>query len=127
MSLQNGSSVHASSLLDSATTSQQGVILSTLLSYAAGDAFAVAYEYLPERIPVDIGAIGTRANWPAGGVSDDTLLSLLTIHAVRVGDPAESADTFLRDVLAAVPGLRGTPAGTGTGEGDSGPRARPGG
>ena len=66
-------------------------INAAVLAYAAGDAFGVAYEFLPEPVPVDVTSIGAFAGWPYGGVSDDTLLSLLTIAAATVDDPEGSA------------------------------------
>lgn len=82
-------------------------ISAAVLAYAAGDAFGVAYEFLPERVPVDVTSIGARAEWPYGGVSDDTLLSLLTIATATVDDPEGSAVSFLRELRRAVPRLRG--------------------
>jgi ADP-ribosyl-[dinitrogen reductase] hydrolase len=93
--------------MQSAVSDDQKAILLPLLAYAAGDAFGVAYEYLPVRIAVDIGSIGARGDWPVGSVSDDTLLSLITIHAIQPGDPKNSAEIFHSDVLAALPTLRG--------------------
>lgn len=100
-------SVRASALLHQADTDEQRRILLALLAFAAGDAFGVAYEYLPERVPVDATRIGTRADWPLGGVSDDTHLSLLTIFAAHAGEPVASAAAFLTDLRQAVPRLRG--------------------
>lgn len=97
----------ASALMKSAVSNQQRSILLSLLAFAAGDAFGVAYEYLPERVPVDMRSMGSRGDWPPGSVSDDTLLSLLTIHAVQSGDSQESARIFRREVLEAAPHLRG--------------------
>jgi ADP-ribosyl-[dinitrogen reductase] hydrolase len=78
-----------------------------VLAYAAGDAFGVAYEFLPERVPVDVTSVGALADWPVGGVSDDTLLSLLTIATATVDDPEGSALSFLHELRRAAPGLRG--------------------
>jgi ADP-ribosyl-[dinitrogen reductase] hydrolase len=82
-------------------------ISTAVLAYAAGDAFGVAYEFLPEPVPVYVNAIGPRAEWPYGGVSDDTLLSLLTIAAATVDDPAGSARVFLDELRRSIPRLRG--------------------
>ena len=82
-------------------------INAAVLAYAAGDAFGVAYEFLPEPVPVDVTAIGARAGWPYGGVSDDTLLTLLTIATATVDDPAGSAEAFLADLRRSVSRLRG--------------------
>ncbi len=82
-------------------------ISSAVLAYAAGDAFGVAYEFLPEPVPVDVTSIGDRAGWPHGGVSDDTLLSLLTIATATVDDPERAASSFLAELRRSVPRLRG--------------------
>ena len=85
----------AESAMTAPTTSQDqhlwASINAAVLAYAAGDAFGVAYEFLPEPVPVDVTSIGARADWPYGGVSDDTLLSLLTIATATVDDPEGSA------------------------------------
>lgn len=82
-------------------------VSAAVLAYAAGDAFGVAYEFLPQPVPVDVRAIGARADWPHGGVSDDTLLSLMTIAAATVDDPEGSARSFVRDLRRSAPRLRG--------------------
>ena len=97
----------AAALADSAGTADERRVLLTLMAFAAGDAYGVTYEYLSERVPIDLTRIGGRAGWPPGGVSDDTSLSLLTIDAVRAGRPGESAEAFLRATRAALPRLRG--------------------
>jgi ADP-ribosyl-[dinitrogen reductase] hydrolase len=78
-----------------------------LLAYAAGDAFGVFYEFLevPEKnVPQELKG---KDGWPFGGVSDDTLLSVLTINALRKSSPAEAAEEFLSQLHIAVPRLRG--------------------
>lgn len=78
-----------------------------LLAYAAGDAFGVFYEFLevPEKnIPQELKA---KDGWPFGGVSDDTLLSILTIKSLQKSSPSEAADEFLSQLRMAVPRLRG--------------------
>lgn len=82
-------------------------IARAVVAYAAGDAFGVAYEYAPEAQPVVIDRISARDGWPFGGVSDDTLLSLLTIEAVIPGRPQESAQEFLAALHREAPRLRG--------------------
>lgn len=77
------------------------------MAFAAGDAFGVAYEYLPDPIPVDELHLATRGDWPVGGVSDDTHLSLLTIFAADANDPGGSGEQFLHDLRSALPRLRG--------------------
>lgn len=78
-----------------------------LLAYAAGDAFGVFYEFLdvPEKnVPQELKS---KDGWPFGGVSDDTLLSVLTINSLKKSTPAEAADDFLSQLRIAVPRLRG--------------------
>jgi ADP-ribosylglycohydrolase len=69
-----------------------------LLAYAAGDAFGVFYEFLdvPEKnVPQELRS---KDGWPFGGVSDDTLLSVITINSLQ---------EFLTQLRLAVPRLRG--------------------
>ena len=78
-----------------------------LLAYAAGDAFGVYYEFLdetPKEIPQ---VLLSKDGWPFGGVSDDTLLSILTIKSLSQGTPADAAALFLEELRAAIPRLRG--------------------
>lgn len=78
-----------------------------LLAYAAGDAFGVFYEFLdvPEKnVPQELKG---KDGWPFGGVSDDTLLSVLTINSLKKSSPTEAADEFLSQLRIAVPRLRG--------------------
>jgi ADP-ribosylglycohydrolase len=78
-----------------------------LLAYAAGDAFGVYYEFL-EKTPTDIPQVLLpKDGWPFGGVSDDTLLSILTIKSLTKKTPAEAAEFFLEQLREAVPRLRG--------------------
>jgi len=78
-----------------------------LLAYAAGDAFGVYYEFLdetPKEIPQ---VLLSKDGWPFGGVSDDTLLSILTIKSLSQRTPADAAVLFLEELRAAIPRLRG--------------------
>jgi ADP-ribosylglycohydrolase len=78
-----------------------------LLAYAAGDAFGVYYEFL-DQTPKEIPQIMLpKEGWPFGGVSDDTLLSILTIKSLTKKTPAEAAEFFLEHLREAVPRLRG--------------------
>ena len=78
-----------------------------LLAYAAGDAFGVYYEFL-EQTPKEIPQVLLpKDGWPFGGVSDDTLLSILTIKSLTNKTPAEAAQFFLEQLREAVPRLRG--------------------
>lgn len=99
--------MRATTLLEMAKGSAQQRTLLTLMAFAAGDAFGVAYEYAPEPLPVDMSAMAGRADWPLGGVSDDTLLSLLTIFAVTPGEPAASSEVFINRLRQQAPQLRG--------------------
>ena len=87
--------------------SQFPLIATPLLAYAAGDAFGVYYEFLqetPQEIPQ---VLLPKDGWPFGGVSDDTLLSILTIKSLTKKTPAEAAEFFLEQLREAVPRLRG--------------------
>ena len=87
--------------------SQFPLIATPLLAYAAGDAFGVYYEFL-EATPQEIPQILLpKEGWPFGGVSDDTLLSILTIKSLTKKTPAEAAQFFLEQLREAVPRLRG--------------------
>ncbi|MHC3000490.1 ADP-ribosylglycohydrolase family protein [Microbacterium sp. HJ5] len=99
--------MRAVSLLEEAQGELQERVLLTLMAFAAGDAFGVAYEYTPEPLPVDMSTMGARADWPLGGVSDDTLLSLLTIFATTPADPEGSARVFLQRLRRQAHELRG--------------------
>ena len=82
-------------------------IATPLLAYAAGDAFGVFYEFMedtPEDIPQKLLP---KEGWPLGGVSDDTLLSVLTIQSLKKSSPEEAAEEFLVQLRKAVPRLRG--------------------
>jgi len=78
-----------------------------LLAYAAGDAFGVYYEFLdetPKEIPQ---VLLSKEGWPFGGVSDDTLLSILTIKSLSQRTPTDAAALFLEELRASIPRLRG--------------------
>jgi len=78
-----------------------------LLAFAAGDAFGVYYEFLgqtPNEIPQVMMA---KTDWPFGGVSDDTLLTILTIKSLEKESPKEAAEYFLAELRRAIPRLRG--------------------
>jgi ADP-ribosylglycohydrolase len=82
-------------------------IATAVLAYATGDAFGVAYEFEPlVSKPVPKSMLG-KDDWPAGGVSDDTLLSLITISCLDAADSAQAADDFKQKLKIAAPHLRG--------------------
>ena len=78
-----------------------------LLAYAAGDAFGVHYEFLDETPKVIPQVLLSKEGWPFGGVSDDTLLSILTIKSLSQRTPTDAAALFLEELRAAIPRLRG--------------------
>jgi ADP-ribosylglycohydrolase len=78
-----------------------------LRGYAAGDAFGVAYEFAETFSEVDPNLLVEKIGWPYGGVSDDTLLTLLSIQALRENTPEQARVKFLESMRAAVPQLRG--------------------
>jgi ADP-ribosylglycohydrolase len=82
-------------------------IRSVLRSYAAGDSFGVAYEFTDSYNDVDPDVLREKEGWPYGGVSDDTLLTLLTIQAVDFASPEKSQANFLAFLKSAAPQLRG--------------------
>ena len=82
-------------------------IATAVLAYATGDAFGVAYEFEPlVKKPVPKIMLG-KSDWPAGGVSDDTLLSLLTISCLDSADADHGAIAFKEKLRVAAPTLRG--------------------
>lgn len=99
--------MRAISLLQEAQGDTQERVLLAWMAFAAGDAFGVAYEYTPEPHPVDMSTMGAREDWPLGGVSDDTLLSLLTLFAMTPDDPAGSARVFIERLRRQAHELRG--------------------
>ena len=70
-------------------------IATPLLAYAAGDAFGVFYEFMEETPEVIPQKLLPKEGWPLGGVSDDTLLSVLTIKSLKKSSPQEAAEEFL--------------------------------
>lgn len=81
-------------------------IATSLLAFAAGDAIGVEYEIQEVKKPVQINRMGTRDDWPFGGVSDDTLLSLITIQTFAETTIDHAKVRFLENLKAAVPNLR---------------------
>lgn len=78
-----------------------------LLAYAAGDAFGVYYEFLDETSSEIPQVLLPKKGWPFGGVSDDTLLSILTIKSLTQKTPQAAAAFFLEELQMAAPRLRG--------------------
>jgi len=94
-------------------------------AYAAGDAYGVQFEFQPRRFDELPERLVEVDGWPAGGVSDDTILSLMTLEALLDSLHAHStyfdldssndwdvaapmsADSFHSRLLAAKDNLRG--------------------
>jgi ADP-ribosylglycohydrolase len=82
-------------------------IASALVAYACGDAFGYAYEFEPITNGSVPNQLLTKTDWPAGGVSDDTLLSLMTIECLDAPSAEIAGKLFLEKLRAAAPSLRG--------------------
>ncbi|CAN2223511.1 DraG ADP-ribosylglycohydrolase [Candidatus Nanopelagicaceae bacterium] len=82
-------------------------IEAVLRGYAAGDAFGVAYEFVDYQGEVDPDLLRPKDGWPFGGVSDDTLLTLLTIDSIIAESAVRSQEKFLSALHVAIPRLRG--------------------
>lgn len=79
-------------------------ISTALRAYAAGDAFGVAYEFRDFDVVTD--ELLSLEGWPYGGVSDDSLLTLLTLATLN-SSPKIAAAEFLKSLHSAAPSLRG--------------------
>ena len=80
-------------------------IATALFAYAAGDAFGVQYEF-KDGYKVE-SRLSEIAGWPLGGVSDDTLLTLLSIKALDSLTPAVARTRFIELLKENLPVLRG--------------------
>ena len=80
-------------------------IATAFFAYAAGDAFGVQYEFKDEyRVESSLSEI---ADWPLGGVSDDTLLTLLSIKTLDSHTPVVARTRFIELLKENLPVLRG--------------------
>ena len=80
-------------------------IATAFFAYAAGDAFGVQYEFKDGyRVESSLSEI---PDWPLGGVSDDTLLTLLSIKALDSHTPAVARTRFIELLKENLPVLRG--------------------
>ena len=80
-------------------------IATAFFAYAAGDAFGVQYEFKDEyRVTSSLSEI---ADWPLGGVSDDTLLTLLSIKALDSQNLEQARARFVELLKENLPLLRG--------------------
>jgi ADP-ribosylglycohydrolase len=75
-----------------------------LIAYAAGDAFGAFYEF--SEIVSDIpNELREKEDWPFGGTSDDTSLTILTLLTLTADSPEGAAQSFIhllranRDIL----------------------------
>jgi len=96
----------AASYWDNASSIEQRTMLS-LLAYAAGDAYGFQCEFIPRMKGPAPSGIGVKAGWPAGGVSDDTLLTRLTILALTAQTPSQARSHFLHSLQSSISSLRG--------------------
>jgi ADP-ribosylglycohydrolase len=77
-----------------------------LVAYAAGDAFGAFYEFA--EISKDIpDVMMEKKDWPVGGTSDDTSLTILTLLSLDRSEPTELAKKFLELLGANQRNLRG--------------------
>ena len=83
----------------------QTSIATALFAYAAGDAFGVQYEF-KEGYTVE-SRLSEIADWPLGGVSDDTLLTLLSIQSLASSSPVSARLRFTELLKENLPVLRG--------------------
>ena len=82
-------------------------VTSVFRAYAAGDAFGVAHEFLDIPITPVENILLEKQGWPYGGVSDDTMLTLLTVLTLSQNSPELASQKFLSELRAALPQLRG--------------------
>lgn len=82
-------------------------VTSVFRAYAAGDAFGVAHEFLDVPITPVENTLLEKQGWPYGGVSDDTMLTLLTVLTLSEDSPEQASKKFLSELRAALPYLRG--------------------
>ena len=82
-------------------------IATAFIAYAAGDAFGVAHEFKDQPVTEVLSVLLPKNDWPYGGVSDDTTLSLLTIESIREVSPQAAATKYLELLRTAQPALRG--------------------
>ena len=80
-------------------------IATALFAYASGDAFGVQYEF-KDGYTVE-SHLTEIADWPLGGVSDDTLLTLLSIQSLAASSPASAGQRFIELLKENLPVLRG--------------------
>jgi ADP-ribosyl-[dinitrogen reductase] hydrolase len=81
-------------------------ITSTLIAYAAGDAFGAFYEFA--EITNDVpNKLLVKDNWPLGGTSDDTSLTILSLLSLSESNPESASKRFLKLLRENRESLRG--------------------
>lgn len=77
-----------------------------LIAYAAGDAFGAYYEFteIVSEVPNELRE---KEDWPFGGTSDDTSLTILTLLSLSEDSPKAAAQNFLALLHANQESLRG--------------------
>lgn len=75
-------------------TEREKRLTTALIAYAAGDAFGAFYEF-SEKIDEIPNTLRKKQEWPSGGTSDDTSLTLLTLLSLRAKNFEEGAEYFL--------------------------------
>lgn len=86
---------------------KERAVATAVIAYAAGDAFGYAYEFEPKAIAPIPHELRTKGDWPAGGVSDDTLLSLMSIECLNQPTPKAAGERFIAQLHAQQDKLRG--------------------
>jgi len=77
-----------------------------LIAYAAGDAFGAYYEF--SEIVSDIpNELREKENWPFGGTSDDTSLTILTLLTLMSESAERAAQSFIELLRTNQDNLRG--------------------
>ncbi len=77
-----------------------------LIAYVAGDAFGAYYEF--SDIVSDIpNELREKEDWPFGGTSDDTSLTILTLLSLAADSPEVAAESFINLLHANQNKLRG--------------------
>jgi sugar/nucleoside kinase (ribokinase family)/ADP-ribosylglycohydrolase len=100
-----GSFLFPNSFCSPIDQSTQLAIATALFAYAGGDAFGVQYEF-KDGYTVE-SHLTEIADWPLGGVSDDTLLTLLSMESLRSENPAIGRARFIELLRENLPVLRG--------------------
>ena len=82
------------------------MLFKSFIAYAAADAFGAFYEFngVPAVVPNQLKA---KPNWPFGGISDDTALTILTLISLAENSPEAAASKFLELLRMNVEKLRG--------------------